>query len=448
MRIYVNKIMKRLIIILLVTSVFACRKDITQPVIETDFLSTTRTIKTGLVDYGHHTVNADYKEFIANNYDYIVTGEQNLDFNYYKNINANIQIYAYWNSILLSFDQTPPTSELTYLHNGSINQNDPTQRIGRLFDSDFYYVMNTESAEWKTYSTNQINQILNNGFDGIHLDDVYAHLMHEAHLNSDEPFLIGQPNSYTSFTSPPIWYDAQQSHDNYKSYIDYIHNNATGKVIYNGINDHAENLQPISPSLHPKDYLSVSDGAVQEGFVYNGLWVNNPDDGFFGDEYWKAIVQTLIDSPSDKIGGVVSYGDVNFTKARIFAFASYLIGYKPDKEIPYYYAPNEFTLTYLPEWNLKVGLPIDNFTLINDYQIEGVFKREFENAIILVNPYNITTGDIDLGAEYNKMNIIGNINIEIISGNNKVAIGDNSQLGFEKVSTVNLEPYSAVILMK
>lgn len=279
--------------------------------------------------------------------------------------------------------------------------------------------MNTGETDWQTYSLNKISQILSNGFDGILLNDVYAHLMHEALFNTDVPFLIGQPTSYITFTTAPAWYDAQQSHDDYKSYISFINDKLSGKVIFNGINDVAENLQPIGSSLHPIDYLNVCDGSVQEGFVYNGLWVSNPENGFWGNEYREAIVQVLIDIPADRIHGVVSYGNVNYEKARFYSFASFLIGCNPNTVAPFYYSSDEFTLIYLPEWNLKI-----------------------------VNPYGSTTGNIELDGEYNKIKIVGNINIQTITRNSKVAFGENKQLQTEKVSSVNLEPYSAVILIK
>ncbi len=432
------------IIILLIS----CNNNVVNPVVSAaDILATDRQIKTGLVDYGHHTINPDYQEFIANNFDYIVTGEQQLDFTFYKTRNPDILIFAYWNSILLPLDETPPTSELSYLHDGPANSNNPAGRIGRLFANDFYYVMNTGAADWQTYSLNKIQQMLANGFDGIHLDDVYAHLMHEAHFNASEPYLIGQPASYVPFSTLPAWYDAQQSHDDFKAYISFINDNLSGKVIYNGINDLAENLQPISPSLHPRDYLNGSSGSVQEGFVYNGLWTASPEDGFLGDEYWEAIVQTLMDIPAGKIHGIVSYGNVNYERARLYAFASFLIGYNQSAPVSFYYSPNEFTLTYLPEWNLKVGNSLENYSSVFDYKDNEVFNREFENAMVMVNPYG-TSVNIDLGRKYNKIKVTGSINVVTISGNSQVAIGANTQLVTEEVSAVNLEPYSAVILMK
>jgi putative glycosyl hydrolase-like family 15 (GHL15) protein len=440
---------KLLVVLFVPIILFSCDKREIKPVISaSEYLANERQLKTGLVDYGHHTINPEYVDFIANNYDYIVSGEQDMDFPFYKGKNPDIQIYAYWNSILFSPTQVAPALESAYLHYGAANAANPLQRIGRIFDSDFYYVMDLGSTSWQEYSLNNINKIVANGFDGVHLDDVYAHLMHEAHFNAEAPLLIGQPDNFTSFSTLPAWYNAQESHDDFKNYIAYINNNGIGNTIYNGINDHAENLQPISASLHPKDYLRVADGSVQEGFVYNGLWATNPEDGFFGDEYWEAIVQTLIDTPPDKLNGVVSYGDVNFFRARIFAFASYLLGYSPNKETTYYYTPNEFTLTYLPEWNLKIGSPLVNKVSVYDYKVGNYYQRAFENGMVLVNPYGSATGSINLGSDYQKLIITTDIDVKVINGNSKVAIGELNQLQLETVTSVEIAPYSAVILIK
>jgi len=416
------------------------------------FFSPARPVKTGLVDYGHHVLSAKYREFIATHFDYIVTGEQDLDFDFFKNLNPDIQIFAYWNSILLALDQPQPLSESAFLHDLSApdNERDPAKRLGRIFDSDFFYVMNPGAAAWQAHAANMINAMLDNGFDGIHLDDVYAHLMHEAHFNTDEPYLIGRPDNYTTFTALPAWYDAQQSHEDYMAFISYINDHTDRKVIYNGINDVAEDLQPILESRHPKAYLQVCDGSVQEGFVYNGLWVTNPEDGFFGDEYWEAMLDILIGIPDTKVHGVVSYGDVNYPKGRLYAFASFLMGYNPDKTISYYYAPNEFTLTYLPEWSLNIGKPLATFDSVAGYRDRenDVFVREFENALVMVNPHSSATNQIAVDKGYYLLKTSQDIDILSVDGRSHVAIGEKSQLTFEPVSTVQLEAHSAVILMR
>ncbi len=416
------------------------------------FFSSKRVIKTALADYGHHSLDANYKTFISNNFDYIISGDRQLDFAFYKNINSDIVIFCYFNSYLHALDQPAPASERAYLHDLSnpANKNAPTKRLGRFFENDFYYAMNPGSSEWQAHSLKQINNILNNGFDGVHIDDVFSHLMHEDHFGAGQPMVIGRPDNYSEFSTVPAWYDAQQSHTDWKAYLAFLKQNIAEKIIFNGVNDLAENLQPINPSYHPINYLDVTDGSVHEGFVYNGKWVANPDDGFWGDEYWEAIVDQLIKIPADKIHGVVSYGDANYWKSRIYSFASFLIGYDPDRTVAFSYTANEFTLTYLPEWSLNIGAPVESFSSVLEYKDSGIniFSRKFENALVLVNPYSAATREIAVDAGYYLLKKSGDVNIKTIDGRIKVAIGENDQLKFEPVSSVQLQGYSAVILMK
>jgi len=396
-------------------------------------------------------VNGNHKEFIASHFDYIVSGDRQLDFAFFKGINPDIVIFSYFDSYLLAPDQPPPSSELAYQHDLSdpANENDPAKRLGRFEYGSSWYIMNPGASEWQTYSLDHIRAVLDNGFDGVHLDNVFAHLMHEDHFGTGQPMVVGQPDNYSEFSTVPAWYEAQPSHNGWKSYLAFLNRNIEKKVIFNGINDLAENLQPIRASYHPMNYLEVCDGSVQEGFVYNGQWVANPNDGFFGDEYWEAIVDILIHIPADKLHGVVSYGDANYWKGRIFSFASFLIGYDPEGRASFYYTADEFTLTYLPEWNLNIGAPVESHSSAQGYKdsANNIFTRKFENALVMVNPYGSATGEIQLDNGYYLVRKSGDVNVTTITGDTKVAIGKNDQLKFEPVSSVQLEGYSAAILM-
>jgi len=77
----------------------------------------------------------------------------------------------------------------------------------------------------------------------------------------------------------------------------------------------------------------------------------------------------------------------------------------------------------------------------------NIFIREFENAIVAVNPYGTATGVISLDATYNLLSKKQNIRVKKITGRIEVAIGENNQLQLDSVTSVQLEGYSAVILM-
>ena len=417
------------------------------PVSQHLFLHGQRVVNIGLVDYGHHALDPVLKGLIANSFDSLVSGDQQLDFAFFHQENPELEIYSYFNSILLALDQPAPVAEKAYLHDGSVPEalHGPSNRLGKLFEGDFYYVMDPGSAEWQEHSRLQVQATLNNGFDGVLIDDVFAHLMHEAHFGPGEPLLIGTPSSYVSFATVPFWYDAQQSHDASSAYLNFLSQKVSGLVVYNGINDHAEAGAPIAPSLHPGNFELVCDGSIQEGFVYNGKWVAKPADGLVGDAFWEAGVQVLKNRPPGKRHSVVSYGDVNNWRARVYSLASFLIGHEPGTEASFYYAPDEFTLTSLPEWYLDLGSTLEVHPTLAEYMLPGhqVFARSFQNGIVLVNPYGTATASIPLGGEYYEVSPKGKIKTR-----NGVALGSPQNLSFHAVTSVQLPGYSAIILMR
>ena len=103
-----------------------------------------------------------------------------------------------------------------------------------------------------------------------------------------------------------------------------------------------------------------------------------------------------------------SDGDVNSWRARVYAFASYLIACTPESNATFYYSLNELTPTWLPEWTLDLGDPIETYTTLQGYKnIDNqVFSRRFAHAVVVVNPYGTATGMIPLPKAYSDVQLV------------------------------------------
>lgn len=406
-----------------------------------------RVVRIGMVDYGHHAVNPVLKGFIAGHYDAISSGDQVLDFGFYRGVNPEVELFCYFNSFMLGLDQPAPVDEGAYLHDGSVGAGEwgPSNRLGKFFDGDFYYAMDPGSVAWQEHSRSEIQSVVDAGFDGVMVDDVFAHLMHEGHFSAGEPMVIGTPGGYTEFSVMPGWYDAQGSHGGWDSYLGALGQEIDGLVIYNGINDLAEDGAAIELALHPAGYRDGCDGSIQEGFVYSGKWVKNPADGLVGDEFWEATVGVLMDVPAGKRHSVVSYGDANYFRARVYALGSFLIGYDPSRRDTFYYTPDEFTLAWMPEWEIALGSPVESHGTLDGYRdaYHAVFIRRFTNGVVIVNPYGESSGLIPLGEKMFEVREAGEI-VEM----NGTAIGTGDGLAFVGVKSVVVDGYSAVILLQ
>jgi len=416
------------------------------------FFSLQRVVNIGLVDYGHHAVDPAREDFIAENYDVLVSGDASLDLGFYQGSSSPIELFAYFNSFMLAPDQPAPSDEGAYLHDGSVPpaRHGPANRIGKLFGGGFHYVMDPASPPWQDHARAQVEALLAAGFDGVLIDDVFAHLMHESHFNFGEPLQIGTPANHRPFWTVPGWYDAQASHDGWAAFLASLSGSLRGEVVYNGINDLAERQAPILPSLHPGTYLGVSDGAVQEGFVFNAKGLADPAAGLLGDEYWEGTVEVLMGIPAGKRHAVVSYGDVNNWRGRAYSLASFLLGYDPTQKQSFYYTPDEFTLTWLPEWSLRLGTPTDSFPSLADYldSQHHVYLRHFSKGMVIVNPYGTATGLIPLGSPYFQVEKESPIRVQPGAGGSPEAIGGWDNLRFTRLISLQLAPYSAALLIR
>ena len=176
----------------------------------------------------------------------------------------------------------------------------------------------------------------------------------------------------------------------------------------------------------PYRFLEASDGVVAEGFRGLSQW---PLDRYLTEEAWIDNVEMMLDVQSRQkaIVAVIKYDkDVVSSQERLqdynlFMFTTFLMGMGDscyytaavrDPEDPY----GDIKL-YFDYWEIDLGEPLDRYESNGSH-----YKREFENARVLVNPTD-STATVDLG-------------------------GDLTTLDGVMVSEITMNPHTGTILLK
>src|SRR5262249_20667387 len=85
--------------------------------------------------------------------------------------------------------------------------------------------------------------------------------------------------------------------------------------------------------------------------------------------------------------------DTDLAKRR-YLLASYLLVKGAQTYLSYHASS---TLTWFPEWDLNLGRPLQHAGRIDDLLWRGVYRRDFANGIVLVNPTTSTVRvDLDV----------------------------------------------------
>src|SRR6185369_7907116 len=142
------------------------------------------------------------------------------------------------------------------------------------------------------------------------------------------------------------------------------------------------------------DY-SLSAGAFCEGFL----------DPAFSTEDWKAAAnQTLSLVRRNKIVILQNYlPSADDVARRRFLVAGYLL-VKGARTYVAYFASNPFE--WYPEWDLDLGAAQNSAVTIDDLSWKGIYRRDFDRGIVLVNP-GTSAVHVTLDATFNRLTPVG-----------------------------------------
>ena len=122
-------------------------------------------------------------------------------------------------------------------------------------------------------------------------------------------------------------------------------------------------------------------------------------------------------------------------------FTAFLGGYllvKGSRTYLVYFASS--TLEWYPEWDLDLGAPLTQPAALDELAWNGVYRREFEKGIVLVNP-GTRSVQVDLGMPFRR--------VEPRGGGQVPASGvPSGTLGLSPVTTVVLSPKSADVFLR
>jgi len=170
---------------------------------------------------------------------------------------------------------------------------------------------------------------------------------------------------------------------NYISLLQEVRQKIGGKlIIYNGFyaNDDQSN------------FLQYADGGMKEGiFGYN-----------IAESSWQQQLNQLKDISPTKMAYAFSYSEGvpedKMQQHALFSFTSFLLG--KGRYGYYQYAPSCQHFYWFDYWNTPLGNPSESYHLKGNYNGANIYEREYEKALVLVNPSDTNSSTIDLGKNY------------------------------------------------
>jgi len=170
----------------------------------------------------------------------------------------------------------------------------------------------------------------------------------------------------------PDDYDDERWRQGRASSLEFIKSYLPDKsVIFNGLHCQAG----------AEKSLAYTDGGMWEVFAFN------PSTGaYWGAEKWQDVIELAERNRKEKIIVLVSKktGLTEDVQARMFIAASYLLVSNENVILSMvdldYNGPK--TILYYPEYDLRLGKAIGSYTVSE----QGLFVRQFEEGIVLVNP--------------------------------------------------------------
>lgn len=161
------------------------------------------------------------------------------------------------------------------------------------------------------------------------------------------------------------------------------------KVIWNGL--HQGN--------HTWPSLGVTEGGMAEGFVYDFEGIS-----YRGFSVWKYYIDMVEKYKNDKKIHLTSLATTvpDLAQKRQMIMGSYLLVKNPNVRLivsteKYDGSPSPYrgTVPFAPEYVINIGDP-----LRSHYMQGELFRRDFENGFVLVNPYEDKTYSYTLNKEY------------------------------------------------
>ncbi len=220
------------------------------------------------------------------------------------------------------------------------------------------------------YAVTAAQQVYEYGDEGLFIDSAGHKLWRGAVYGK-------MPDGYTD----AAWRDAR-----YKA-LKFIKKYLPDKiVIFNGL--HSDNGAERS--------LYFTDGGMWETFAFN------PSTGkYFGKTKWEEVIELVRRNCDEKFIAIVSKkrGFTADAQLRMFVLGSYLL--VANKNVFLYISDLDYgirCILYYPEYDVDLGAPSGSY-----FKREGVYQRNFDKGIVLVNPDPYRAYTVSLDGEYTRV---------------------------------------------
>lgn len=305
---------------------------------------------------------------------------------------------------------TVTMNESWFWHN---EQNSRVQSV-----NDGKYLMNLYDPGFRAYWESSIEQqVMDGDYDGVMADSASPALLQSEAQMPPEPRLQGTGAKDTAIAE----WGGQTYIEVWNDFMNEINLSMQSKGI-----PWIPNTSAFTTTWDNSNY-DLTDGIFVEGF----------GDPSFAAADWIASTNTILHIANEgKIVILQNYlsGQDDLARRRYY-LANYLL-VKANKTYLDYFANGP--LEWYPEWKLDLGAPVKTATTVDDLATNGVYRRDYANGAVLVNP---TDNDVtvDLGATMQR--------VEPQGGGDVDAAGDEpGTLSSSAVTSIDVPAHGAEIL--
>lgn len=280
-----------------------------------------------------------------------------------------------------------------------------------------WYLMELSSSAYRTWWQGEaLRQLRANDADGLFLDSLSV------------PNYLGGASYVPNLPDLDLVFEqawAQRIHN----WLDWLQTQPAGAYYI------VPNVGSWITTRDPTDYSPV-DGVMIEGFALEA------DASPYALEDWRLQMNRILSLVSAN-KAIINQTYVYGNQERLFAVGSYLLikGSRTYFNLELDYAPE-----WWPEYDLPVGYPTQNAGADIDNLLlpSGLYRRNFNNGFVLVNPTNPWDGTgqtipITLGGTYYLAQTSGGGEVPV----NGIPTGS---ITYQAVTSLNLPPYSAAVL--
>jgi len=285
--------------------------------------------------------------------------------------------------------------------------------------ADQKLLMNVSNADFQTYWAKALaDQVKAGDYDGVFFDSASPALL-QGECAGGDPRLAATAARDTKFAElgNHSWIEAWQA------WISALN----GALAAQGI-ALLPNTSAFVTGWDNTDY-ALSAGAFVEGF----------SDRTFAESDWQASTNELLKlSGADKIMILQNYlKDTSDVATRLYYLGNYLLVKGHHTYLDYFSSAGPFE--WYPEWEADLGAPVTTGAKAADLLSGGVYRRDFANGSVLVNPSSAPV-TVDLGGTFQRLVPSGGGAVDA-SGN---APGSTTQ---QAVNSLSVAATSAEIIL-